>query len=126
DAQLVAVCDVDADHLKQAVEQVNKRQDNQDCKSYHDFRELLGRDDLDAVIIATPDHWHALAAVAAADAGKDIYCEKPLANTVAEGRAIADAIARNHRILQTGSHERSGNDARRACELVRNGRIGRV
>lgn len=126
DVQFVAVCDVDEGHRKQAIELIRNDDREQDCRSYNDFRELLGVGDLDAVIVATPDHWHALATVAAADAGKDVYCEKPLANSVAEGRAIVDAITRNDRVLQTGSHERSGDNARRACELVRNGRIGKV
>ncbi|MEW4569372.1 Gfo/Idh/MocA family oxidoreductase [Tautonia sp. JC769] len=126
DVQLVAVCDVDASHRQQAVAEVNEQVGNDDCASYHDFRELLARDDIEAVIVATPDHWHAIPTIAAAHAGKDIYCEKPLTNTVAEGRAIVDAVDRHGRILQVGSHERSGDNARFACELVQNGRIGRV
>ena len=96
------------------------------CAVYTDFRELLDRDDIDAVTICTPDHWHGLTAVAAAKAGKDIYCEKPLANTVAEGRAVCQAVKRYNRVLQTGSHERSRHNARFACELVRNERIGKL
>lgn len=96
------------------------------CTIYHDFRDLLARKDIDAVTICTPDHWHGLIAVAAAKAGKDIYCEKPLANSVAESRAVRDAVRRYGRVLQTGSHERSRDNARFACELVRNGRIGRL
>jgi predicted dehydrogenase len=91
-----------------------------------DFRELVGRNDVDTICVSTPDHWHALASVAALDAGKDVYCEKPLANSVYEGRAICRAAARNGRIVQTGSHERSGDGRRHACELVRNGRIGKL
>ncbi|QDV38440.1 Gfo/Idh/MocA family protein [Tautonia plasticadhaerens] len=126
DVQLAAVCDVDASHRAQGKQEVDERAGNADCASYHDFRELLARDDVEAVIVATPDHWHGIASVAAAEAGKDIYCEKPLTNTVAEGRAIVDAVERHGRILQVGSHERSGDNARYACELVRNGRIGRI
>ena len=96
------------------------------CKSFGDFRDLLDIKDIDAVTVTTPDHWHALAAVAAANAGKDIYCEKPLANSVGEGRAICDAVKTNGRVLQTGSHERSNDRGRYACELVRNGRIGKL
>ena len=96
------------------------------CAVYTDFRELLARDDIDAVTVCTPDHWHGLISVAAAQAGKDIYCEKPLANTVAEGRAVCKAVKRYGRILQTGSHERSRDNARYACELVRNGRLGKL
>jgi predicted dehydrogenase len=126
EVQFVAVCDVDTNHRNQARNQVNAKYGNQDCQAYADFRELLGRQDIDAVNVTTPDHWHALCSVAAANAGKHVYCEKPLANSVAEGRAICEAVKRNKVILQTGSHERSGGNARLACELVRNGRLGKV
>jgi predicted dehydrogenase len=126
DVQVVAVCDVDKGHREQGLETVNKKYGNKDCKVYHDFRELLGRKDIDAVIVATPDHWHALASVHAVRAGKDVYCEKPLTNSIGEGRALCDAVAQHKRILQTGSQERSGDNARFACELVRNGKIGRL
>ena len=94
--------------------------------THEDFRELLKRDDIDAVTVCTPDHWHGLISIAAAKAGKDIYCEKPLTNTIEEGRAVCDAVKRYGRILQTGSHERSNDSVRFACELVRNGRIGEI
>ena len=126
DVQVVAVCDVDANHRAKARDLVNAKYGNQDCATENDFRKLVARADLDVVSVCTPDHWHALASVAAAKAGKDIYCEKPLANSVAEGRAIASAVKENNRILQTGSHERSGGSSRYACELVRNGRIGKL
>ncbi len=93
---------------------------------YSDFRELVARQDIDTVTVCTPDHWHGVIAAMAATSGKDIYCEKPLTNTVAEGRAVCDAVQRHGRVLQTGSHERSGGNARFACELVRNGRIGKL
>ncbi len=96
------------------------------CDTYHDFRRLLERDDIDAVTVCTPDHWHGLISIAAAKAGKDIYCEKPLTNTVAVGRAVCDAVNRYGRILQTGSHERSNNSTRFAAELIMNGLIGKV
>jgi predicted dehydrogenase len=96
------------------------------CAAYGDFRELLARDDLDAVMIATPDHWHALLTVEACRRGKDVYCQKPLSLTVAEGRAMADAVKRHRRVLQCGSQQRSEANFRRACEFVRNGRIGRL
>lgn len=96
------------------------------CEAYKDFRDLLKRKDIDAVTVCTPDHWHALISIAAAKAGKDIYCEKPLANSVAEGRALADAVKKHKRVLQCGSHERSNANGRYAAELVRNGRIGKV
>jgi predicted dehydrogenase len=91
-----------------------------------DFRELLARDDIDAVTCSTPDHWHAAIVVAAARAGKDIYCQKPLCLTIADGRAMVEAVQRYDRIFQCGSQRRSDSRCRHACELVRNGRIGRV
>jgi predicted dehydrogenase len=96
------------------------------CAIYEDFRELLRRPDIDAVILALPDHWHALATIAAARAGKDIYGEKPLALTIAEGRAMVNAVQSNNRIFQTGSQQRSDPRFRLACELVRNGRLGKL
>ncbi len=126
DIQAIAVCDVDRKHRDMAAEMVNRHYENSDCRSFHDFRELVELKELDAISIATPDHWHGLTAIAAANAGKDIYCEKPLTNSIAEGRAVCDAVRDNNVILQTGSHERSGDNARFACELVRTGRIGRL
>jgi predicted dehydrogenase len=96
------------------------------CAAYSDFREMLARDDLDAVEVATPDHWHALMVIAACRAGKDVYCQKPLSLTVAEGRAMCNAVREYDRIFQTGSQQRSDPHFRRACELVRNGRIGKL
>lgn len=126
EVQVTTVCDVDSAHRQTAAGMVNKKYDSKDCGSLKDFRELLAKKDIDAVCIATPDHWHALASVAAANAGKDIYCEKPLANSIGEGRAIAEAVKKNKRVLQTGSHERSGDNARFVCELVRNGKLGKL
>ena len=126
DVQVVAVCDVDRTHAEAAAKSVNKSYNNEDCKSFQEYQELLALKDLDAVCISTPDHWHALASVAAANAGKDIYCEKPLANSIGEGRAICEAVSRNQRILQTGSHERSNPKVRYACELVKRGHLGHV
>jgi predicted dehydrogenase len=84
DCQVVAACDVDKKHLQRLVAAVNKKYENKDCKSYHDYRELMARNDIDAVMLAVPDHWHALVAVEAARHKKDIYGEKPLARTIAE------------------------------------------
>jgi len=95
-------------------------------KGYKDFRELLNRKDIDAVVIASPDHWHAAMSVKAAEAGKDIYCEKPLALTVYEGRAMANAARKYDRILQTGSMQRSSKEFTKAVQLVRSGAIGEV
>ena len=97
-----------------------------DPATYHDFRELLQHPDLDAVTVCTPDHWHGLVSIAAAEAGLDVYCEKPLTNTVAEGRALCEAVQRKGRVLQTGSHERSNHSVRFAVELIRNNRIGKL
>ncbi|ADB17090.1 oxidoreductase domain protein [Pirellula staleyi DSM 6068] len=126
DVQMVAVCDVDAKNRDMAHKQVNGHYKNEDCKAYNDFREITSRTDIDAVAISTPDHWHAIASIAAANGGKDIYCEKPLANSVAEGRGICNAVEKNKRILQTGTQERSGDNARAVCELVQAGRIGKL
>jgi predicted dehydrogenase len=126
EARVVAVCDVDTGHRERAREMVNNAYGNEDCAAYNDFRELLARDDIDAIMHAVPDQWHALVSVSAARAGKDIYGEKPLGYTISEGRAIVDAVERYGRIWQTGSWQRSQRHFRFACELVRNGRIGKV
>jgi predicted dehydrogenase len=124
--RFVAVCDVDRNHREQAKRIVDEAYGNHDCKAYVDFRELIGRGDLDAVTTALPDHWHAVPAIAAARAGLDIFGQKPLARSIREGRAICDAVHRYGRVWQTGSWQRSVSHFRRACELVRNGRIGKV
>lgn len=126
DARIVAVCDVDTKRREEARDRVDRHYGTKGCAMYHDFRELLARPDIDAVSIATPDHWHALIAVAAAEAGMDIYGEKPLGYSIPEGRAIVDAVERHGAIWQTGSWQRSQRNFRHACELVRNGRIGTV
>ncbi|NBW97812.1 MAG: gfo/Idh/MocA family oxidoreductase [Planctomycetia bacterium] len=95
-----------------------------ECAAYDDFRRVLDRRDIDAVVIAVPDHWHSRMTILAAEAGKDIYCEKPLSFAVAEGRRMIEAVRRGGRILQTGSHERSNPVSRFVCEAVRAGRIG--
>lgn len=95
-------------------------------RTYADFREMLERKDIDAVVVATPDHWHAVATVMAANTGKHVYCEKPLAHSVEEGRAMVNAVAKNKVVLQTGSMQRSWDNFRKACELVRNGYVGDI
>jgi len=120
--QIVALCDVDAAHVERAREMAGL--DKGSC--YNDFRAVLARDDVDAVSIATPDHWHVPIAVAAVRRGKDVYCEKPLTLTIQEGRVLADAVARYKRVFQTGSQQRSGEGFRKACELVRNGYLGEI
>jgi predicted dehydrogenase len=126
DCQVVAVCDLDADHLQGALKLVNDHYDNQDCKGYHDYRELLARDDIDAVLIAVPDHWHELVAREAARHKKDIYGEKPLAKTIAEQQAIVHAVKKNKIIWQMGSWQRSVANFHKGAEIVRNGLIGDV
>ena len=120
--QVVAVCDVDASHAEKAAQTAGL--DAKAC--YKDFRDVLARGDIDTVLIATPDHWHVPIAIAAVHAGKDVYCEKPLTLTIAEGRRLADEVKRYGRILQTGSQQRSSTEFLKACEMVVNGRIGHL
>ena len=126
DCQVVAACDLDKEHLQSAVDTINARYQNKDCKAYHDYRELMARDDIDAVMLAVPDHWHELVATEAARNNKDIYGEKPLARTIAEQQIIVRAVQKHHCIWQTGSWQRSGATFRKAAEIVRNGLIGQV
>jgi len=134
-AQILAVCDVDSKRLalgKQLVDETYSKKFGRpwdSARAYGDYHELLAAKDLDAVIVATPDHQHAILAVHAVKAGKDVYLQKPASLTIAEGRTMADAVAASGRILQIGSQQRSDNpwpQFRRACELVRNGRIGQL
>jgi predicted dehydrogenase len=108
------------------VEEVDKRYGSGSCRAYTDYREMIARDDIDAIMIAVPDHWHGILSVAAAQAGKDIYGEKPLAHTFAEQQAIVAAVNANGRVWQTGSWQRSQFNFRQGCELVRNGHLGKV
>ncbi|MBI1371220.1 MAG: gfo/Idh/MocA family oxidoreductase [Phycisphaera sp.] len=145
DCQVVAVCDVDRAHARdvrdgkatygrepvRAEIDAHYAQDKADgrykgCDVYADFREVIARDDIDAILVATPDHWHALITIAALDAGKDVYCQKPLTHTFAEGREVVAAAKRNDAIFQTGSQQRSTFNFRWAVELVLNGHIGAV
>ncbi len=126
DARVVAVCDVDSEHLDAAQQTVNDKYGSKDCAAYRRVEEMLARPDIDAVCLSLPDHWHGLASVLAARWGKDIYGEKPLAHNFAEGMAICDAVRRYGRVWQTGSWQRSVTQFRYACELVRSGRIGKV
>ena len=122
----VAVSACDTTRRNAARDRANKRYQNEDCKTYVDFRELIARDDIDAVSIATPDHWHAIQTIAAVNSGKDVYCEKPLTHNVHESVDVMKAVKKNKAILQTGSMQRSSREFRVACELVRNGVIGKV
>ena len=137
EARVVAVCDVNrgSDGYKEekdfygrepAQKFVNEAYGTKDCAAYADFRELLGRKDVDAVFLVVPDHWHAPLTVLAAAAGKDIYCEKPLSLTVADGREMVAAVRKHGRVLQTGSHERSNPVSRFVCEAARAGKVGEV
>jgi predicted dehydrogenase len=125
DAQAVAVCDVDADHLIKARDIVNEKYANKDCAAYKDFREVLARSDIDAVMISTPDHWHVPISIAAAKAGKDVECEKPTL-TVHEGQVLCETMERYNRVFQWSTEDRAVYEYHRMCELVRNGRIGKV
>jgi hypothetical protein len=132
-ARVAAVCDVDTHRLEDAqwlVDKIYTLELGQEykirCAAYTDFRELLSRKDIDGVLIVTPDHWHAVMAVAAANAGKDIYLEKPMTFSIAEGRKLVQAVRKNKRILQVGSQQRSSAYFHLACELTRNQRIGKL
>jgi predicted dehydrogenase len=131
--QVLAVCDVDTTRRENAKKVVEDKysegkKDYKGCAAYTDFRELLARDDIDAVVIATPDHWHAIPVIEACKAKKDIYCEKPLTLTIREAKTLIDAVRKYDRVFQTGSQQRSEFDGRfrTACEYVRSGRIGKV
>jgi predicted dehydrogenase len=118
---MVAVCDVDRGRRDKAAEKPGP-----DCAKYNDFRELLDRKDINAVTIGTPDHWHVLIALDAMRKGKDVYCEKPLTLTIAEGQALVQVARATGRVFQVGSQQRSSAGFRLACELVRNGRLGKI
>ena len=121
-----AVCDVNKKKTVEAKKRVDNRYQNNDCKEYEDFREVCDRDDIDAVLIATPDHWHAYVGTYALAHGKDCYGEKPLTHDLREGQALVAAVKKYGRVWQTGSQQRSGAEFRRAVELVRNGRLGKI
>lgn len=126
DVAAVAVCDLDQKHLERAVAAVEKQQ-GQKPDTFHDFRKLLERKDIDAVMIATPDHWHALPAIAACQAGKDVFVEKPLAYSIGEGRAMVRSALKNARITQMGNHIHNDlPNYRRVVELVRSGMLGKI
>lgn len=131
--RIVAACDVDQSKLLRFREKVELQYAElfgkdyyEGCAVFSDWRELLEKDNIDAVVIATPDHWHALPAITALKARKDVYCEKPLSLTIQEGRQMVNATRKNDRVFQTGSMQRSRKRFRHACELVRNGYIGDI
>jgi predicted dehydrogenase len=121
----VAVCDVDSKRLGEAKQQVEK-ENGGTCAAHSDYRRLLDDRNIDAVVVTVPDHWHALIAIQACQAGKHVYCEKPLTLFVAEGRALVKAARHHNVVVQTGSQQRSNEGFRQACELVRNGRLGQI
>ena len=126
DLQFVAVSDAREDRRKASSEHINAHYRNKDCRVYHDFREMLGQKDIDAVLIATGNRWHATASMFASRAGKDIYCEKPISLTIREGRQLVDMCRRFGTIYQAGTQRRSTESYQFARELVRQGRIGKV
>lgn len=143
-AQIVAVCDVNRASFGYRDEkqfcgrepaqklvndnyaQTTRSGSYRGCDNYSDFREVLGRKDIDAVAVVVPDHWHGLMTIRACEAGKDIYCEKPMSLTISQGRAMVEAVRKHKRVLQTGSHERSNPRTQHAIELVRSGKIGQI
>ena len=124
--QAVAVCDVDSNRRKNAENIVNNHNKNSDCRAVIDFREITEDQGIDAVCIATPDHWHSVITISALNNKKDVYCEKPLTHNIHESVEVIKAVNKNNRVLQTGSMQRSSSEFRIACELVRNGVIGKV
>lgn len=125
EARVIAVCDVDGIRLRKAAQIVNKRSGNQDCLATKDFREILARSDIDAVMISTPDHWHTPISIMAVGAGKDVQCEKPTL-TIDEGKLLIREVCKHKRILQTSTEDRSIPVYHRMAELFRNGRIGKL
>ena len=131
--QVVAVCDVDTKRREDGRNRVEAHDPKQTdhgafkgCLMFEDFRQLVARPEIDAVVIATPDHWHALIGIAAAKGGKDIYCEKPLCKSVEEARALVRVVRQQRRVFQVGSMQRAMREFRVACELVRNGLLGKI
>lgn len=122
----VAVCDVDQKHLANGARRVEQSNAGRKCATYTDYRHMLESKDVDAVVVSTPDHWHALPAIHACQAGKDVYVEKPLTLTIEEGQALVKVARQTGRIVQTGSQQRSETRFRRGCELVRNGHAGKI
>lgn len=133
DLQVLAVCDVDRLRREDGRKLVDETYASQHsggtyrgCAAYNDYRELLAREDIDAVVIVTPDHWHALLAIDAVKAGKDVYCEKPISLTIQEGRRLVETVQRYGRVFQTGTQYRSIPTIRQVCDFVRKGGIGKV
>jgi hypothetical protein len=126
DVQTVAICDVRRQHREAAKNVIDTAYSNQDCALYNDFRELIARPDIDAVVMACPDYWHALIGLEAARNRKDMYYEKPMSMSIAENSAMREAVKRYGVVFQFGTQQRSDNSYRFACEMVRNGRLGKL
>ena len=125
--QITALCDVDPGQIKGALGDLGgARRPTNNVRQESDFRRVLDRRDVDAVIIGTPDHWHAYILIAACAAGKDVYCEKPLSHNIVEGRAMVNAAHRNKRVVQIGTQQRSGQHFKDAVNFVQSGRLGNV
>jgi predicted dehydrogenase len=126
--KILAVCDIDDRRIELASSTINNHYGpgEQACATYKDFRELIEREDIDGVVVATPDHWHAIMTVMAIKKGKDVYCEKPMTHTIEEGQALMEAAKKYERIVQVGSQQRSHTPFRDAVNYVRNGYIGEV
>ena len=126
DVQFAAVCDIKEGRRSAVKKIADDKNGNQDCKTYRDFRELLDRDDIDAVLIATGPNWHATAAMQAAKAGKDIYCEKPCTKNIDQSLILAETIRRTGRVFQAGTQRRNLPHFAFACELARTGKLGKI
>ena len=126
DAQVIAVCDVKRQNRDNAQAAVDNRYGKKVCAAYNDFRQLVARDDIDAVAVASTDHWHVLHALEAVRSGKDVYCEKPLGMSVEQGQVLRREVNRYGRVFQFGTQERSSRNSRFACEMVRSGRVGKI
>jgi predicted dehydrogenase len=126
DAQIVAICDVKRDALERTKARIDGKYQNTDCQTCGDFRDIVARKDIDAFVVASTDHWHVLHALAAVRAGKDVYLEKPLGLSLGEGQVLRREIQKRKRIFQFGTQQRSDRKFRLACELVRNGHIGKL
>ncbi len=124
-ARVVAVCDVDGRRLERAKQTVDEKYGNEDCFATRDFREVLARKDVDAVMISTPDHWHTLISLLAIHAGKDVQCEKPTL-TINEGKLLIETVRKHKKVFQTSTEDRAVPEYHRMAELVRNGRIGKL
>ena len=126
ECEIVAICDVDDSMMEKTARRLEQQRGKRPGFAHRDFRRIVERSDVDVCVVCTPDHWHALPTLAAFQAGKDVYVEKPLATSIAEGRVLKEAAARNNRIAQMGTHWRSGEHFREAVEIVRAGKIGKV